>query len=181
MKISSHREAKLKHPRLIWIWYSSSKGKRVNFWNRFLVFEFISKLMIYWMRMRVVVVVVEVSSHINQWWASQAHEIEQAPLFKRLTRPEAPDMELNRGKKKLTQEKIREIALRFRWKAEKFKVEKLTWVKIREIAGKFEIGNYLELRWWKIGSALHFRSWLAHHRGGAGWGGQKLMKEFKLT
>ena len=129
-------------------------------------------------------VVVEVSRHINQWWAAQAHEIDQAPLFNRLTRPKAPDTELNQGKEKTDAGKIREIAHRFRWKAEKFRVEKLTRAKIREIAGKFEIGNYLELRWWKIGSGLHFKSWLAHRppwRGAFGGGGQKLMKEFKLT
>ena len=108
-----------------------------------------------------------------------------SPLFNRLTRPKAPDTELNQGKEKTDAGKIREIAHRFRWKAEKFRVEKLTRAKIREIAGKFEIGNYLELRWWKIGSGLHFKSWLAGTptavEGWLWWGGQKLMKEFKLT
>ena len=69
-------------------------------------------------------VVVEVSRHINQWWAAQAHEIDQAPLFNRLTRPKAPDTELNQGKEKTDAGKIREIGLRFRWKAEKFKMWK---------------------------------------------------------
>ena len=140
-----------------------------------------ASIYVHMMKMRMLV--VEVSRQHQSVMSFASSRDRPSPLFNWLTRPKAPDTELNQGKEKTDAGKIREIAHWFRWKAEKFKVEKLTRVKIREIAGKFEIGNYLELRWWKIGSRLHFKSWLAHHRrrGVVGWGGQKLMKEFKLT
>ena len=90
---------------------------------------------------------VEVSSRHQSVMSCASSRDRPSPSFSTLlTRPKAPDTELNRGGKKLTQEKSGKSGADSDEKQRNSNVEKLTRVKIREIAGKFEIGNYLELR-----------------------------------
>ena len=127
--------------------------------------------------------VVEVSRLINQWWAVQAHEIDQAPLFNVAHPTKSSRHGIKPRRKKLTQDKSGKSGADSDEKQRNSNVEKLTRVKIREIAGKFEIGNYLELRWWKIGSRLHFKSWLAPPPKRGGWlvGGTEINEGIQIN
>ena len=97
--------------------------------------------------------VVEVSRLINQWWAVQAHEIDQAPLFNVAHPTKSSRHGIKPRRKKTDAGKIREIGRRFRWKAEKFKCGKTD-------AGENQ-GNCGEIRNWKLSGVAMMENWLA--------------------